>query len=147
RPARQAGTAGRHGRPARGMAATRAGGGTGMGEQTTSGSGTAGSGEAAGGGGRGGGRRGGLFDDLAGIAGGAFSALAGLRSEMEAAARSQAEAMIQRFDLVGREELDAAMEVARRAREEAEALAARVAALETRLGVAGRDAPPAATMT
>ena len=80
-----------------------------------------------------GGRRGGgLFDDLAGVAGGAFSALAGLRQEMEAMARAQADLMIQRLDLVKREELDAAMEVARRALERVEALETRLAALETR---------------
>lgn len=80
-----------------------------------------------------GGKRRGLFDDLAGVAGGAFSAMAGLRAEAEAIARSQAEAMIQRMELVRREELDAALEVARRAREQAEALEARVAALEARI--------------
>jgi hypothetical protein len=48
-------------------------------------------------------------------------------------ARSQAEAMVRRLDLVRREELDAAMEVARRAREQAEALEARLAALEARV--------------
>jgi BMFP domain-containing protein YqiC len=94
-----------------------------------------------GGGGR---KRGGLFDDLAGVAGGAFSALAGLRTEMEAMARSQAEALVQRMELVRREELDAALEVARRAREQAEALEARVAALEARLAGDGADAGAAA---
>lgn len=84
-------------------------------------------------GGFGGGKAGRLFDDLAGVAGGAFSALSGLRAEVESAARSQAEAVIQRLELVKREELDAAMELARRAREEAEHLAARVEALEARL--------------
>lgn len=79
--------------------------------------------------------RGKLMDDLAGVAGGAFSVLAGLRTEAEAMAKSQAEAMVRRFDLVKREELDAAMEVARRAREQAEALEDRVAALEARLAV------------
>ncbi|HYF06552.1 MAG TPA: accessory factor UbiK family protein [Acetobacteraceae bacterium] len=80
-----------------------------------------------------GGRRGGkLFDDLAGVAGGAFSALAGLRQEMEAMARSQADLMIQRLDLVKREDMDAAMELARRATERVEALEARIAALEAR---------------
>lgn len=83
----------------------------------------------------GGRKRGGLFDDIAGVAGGAFSALAGLRSEVEAMARSQAEAMVQRLDLVRREDLDAAMEVARRAREGQEALEARVVALEARLAL------------
>jgi len=86
--------------------------------------------------GDGGRRRGGLFDDLAGMAGGAFSVLAGLRQEVEAMARSQVEAMVQRLELVRREELDAALEVARRAREAAEALEARVASLEARLGIA-----------
>jgi BMFP domain-containing protein YqiC len=78
-------------------------------------------------------RRGGLFDDLAGVAGGAFTALAGLRTEMEQMARSQIEFMVQRLELVRREDLDAALEVARRAREEADSLSARLAALETRL--------------
>jgi BMFP domain-containing protein YqiC len=76
-----------------------------------------------------------FMDDLAGMAGGAFSVLAGLRAEAEQMAKSQAEAMVRRFDLVKREELDAAMEVARRAREQAEGLETRVAALEARLAV------------
>ncbi len=97
------------------------------------------------GGGAGGGRKrggGGLFDDLAGVASGAFSALAGVRAEVEAAARSQVEALVQRLDLVKREELDAALEVARRAREGQEALEARVSALESKLAAAAQPAPP-----
>lgn len=82
-----------------------------------------------------GGRPGGkLFDDLAGVAGGAFSALSGLRQEMETMARSQADLMIQRLDLVKREDLDAAMELARRAVEKLELLEARLAAVEAKLG-------------
>lgn len=77
-----------------------------------------------------GGGRARLMDDLAGVAGGAFSVLTGIRAEIEAIAKAQAEAIIRRLDLVRREELDAAMDVARRAREQAEDLAARVAALE-----------------
>lgn len=92
-----------------------------------------------GGEGRGGGKRG-LFDDLAGMAGGAFSVLAGARAEAEAMMRAQVEAMVQRLELVRREELDAALEVARRAREQAEALEARVAALEARLAAQDRPA-------
>lgn len=80
-----------------------------------------------------GGRRRSLFDDLAGVAGGAFSAIAGMRAEVESMARAQVEAMVQRLELVRREDLDAAMEVARRAREGEEVLAARVEALEARL--------------
>lgn len=85
-----------------------------------------------------------FMDDLAGMAGGAFSVLAGIRAEAEQIAKSQAEAMVRRLDLVKREELDAAMEVARRAREQAEALEARVAELEHRLAAleAGAAASP-----
>ena len=79
-----------------------------------------------------GGGRARLMDDLAGVAGGAFSVLTGIRAEIEAIAKAQAEAIIRRLDLVRREELDAAMDVARRAREQAEDLEARVAALEAK---------------
>ena len=85
-----------------------------------------------------------FFDDLAGVAGGAISALAGLREEVEALARARIDEAIRRLDLVKREELDAMAELAANARagqEAAEAqllevqrglaaLAARVAALE-----------------
>ncbi|MBR0662450.1 accessory factor UbiK family protein [Neoroseomonas oryzicola] len=85
-----------------------------------------------------------FMDDLAGVAGGAFSLLAGVRTEVEAMAKAQAEAIVRRLDLVKREELDAAMEVARRAREQAEALEARLAALEHRVSEleAGTDSSP-----
>jgi BMFP domain-containing protein YqiC len=86
-----------------------------------------------------------FFDDLAGVAGGAISALAGLREEIEAVARSHIDDAIRRLDLVKREDLDATAELAANARagqEAAEAmlhdalqrlaaLEARVAALET----------------
>jgi hypothetical protein len=85
-----------------------------------------------------------FMDDLAGVAGGAFSLLSGVRTEVEAMAKAQAEAMVRRLDLVKREELDAAMEVARRAREQAETLEARLAALEQRVAAleAGTDSSP-----
>ena len=101
--------------------------------------GAGGFGKGFGGGPFGGGGRGKFFDDLAGVAGGAFSVLAGARAEIEAAVQAQVEALTARLNLVKREELDAALEVARRAREEAEGLSTRVAALEARL-----DAMPAA---
>jgi BMFP domain-containing protein YqiC len=86
-----------------------------------------------------------LFDDLAGVAGGAISALTGLRDEAEAMARGRVEDVIRKLDLVKRDELDAAMDLAVNARagQEAaesrltdalarlEALEARVAKLET----------------
>jgi BMFP domain-containing protein YqiC len=76
------------------------------------------------------------LDDLAGMAGGAFSLLSGMRAEIEAMARAQAEALVQRLDLARADDVEAAMEVARRARAEVEALTLRVAALEARLGSA-----------
>jgi BMFP domain-containing protein YqiC len=74
-----------------------------------------------------------FFDDLSRVAGGAFSAISGLRDEFEAHMREQFERLIGRLDLVKREEFEVVKEMASRARLEQEALAARVAALEARL--------------
>jgi BMFP domain-containing protein YqiC len=74
-----------------------------------------------------------LFDDFAGVAGGAISALAGLREEAEAVARGRIDAAIRRLDLVRREELDAALALAANARAGQEAAEARLAALEARV--------------
>ena len=57
-----------------------------------------------------------MFDDLAGVAGGALSALMGLRDEAEAVARGRIDAAIRRLDLVRRDELDAALTLAANAR-------------------------------
>jgi BMFP domain-containing protein YqiC len=81
-----------------------------------------------------------FFDDLAGVAGGAISALAGLREEIEALARARIDDTIRHLDLVKREELDAVAELAANARAGQEAAEAqlhgalqRLAALESRL--------------
>jgi BMFP domain-containing protein YqiC len=81
-----------------------------------------------------------FFDDLAGVAGGAISALAGLREEIEALARARIDEMIRRLDLVRREEFDAMTELAVNARAGQEAAEAqlhdvsqRLAALEVRV--------------
>ncbi|MGH7212882.1 MAG: accessory factor UbiK family protein, partial [Acetobacteraceae bacterium] len=57
-----------------------------------------------------------FFDDIAGVAGGAISALAGLREEVEAMIRARLDDAIRRFDLVRREDLDAMSEMAANAR-------------------------------
>ena len=57
-----------------------------------------------------------FFDDLAGVAGGAISALAGLREEIEALARARIDEAIRRLELVRREEFDAMAELAANAR-------------------------------
>ncbi len=70
-----------------------------------------------------------FFDDLAGVAGGAISALAGLREEAEAIVRARIDETLRRLDLVRREELDAVQELAARARAGQEAAEARLAAI------------------
>lgn len=74
-----------------------------------------------------------FFDDLAGVAGGAISALAGLREEIEAMARARIDEAIRRLDLVKREELDAMAELAANARAGQEAAEAQFHDLEERL--------------
>jgi len=72
-----------------------------------------------------------FFDDLAGVAGGAISALAGLREEVASLVRARVEETVRRLDLVKREEFEAMAELARRAKAEVEALERRVAVLES----------------
>ena len=74
-----------------------------------------------------------FFDDLAGVAGGAMSALAGLREEAESTMRARAEDMIRKLDLVRREDLEAVQEMAANARSAQVAMEARLTALEARL--------------
>jgi BMFP domain-containing protein YqiC len=76
-----------------------------------------------------------FFEDLAGVAGGAISALAGLREEVEAVVRARVDEAIRRLELVRRDELEAVTELAANARAAQEVLEARVAALEARLAV------------
>jgi BMFP domain-containing protein YqiC len=74
-----------------------------------------------------------FFDDLAGVAGGAFSALAGMREEVESTIRARVDEAIRRLDLVKREDLEAVQEMAARARSGQEAAEARLAALEAKV--------------
>jgi len=86
-----------------------------------------------------------ILDDLAGVAGGALSALVGIREEIEAVIRARIEEKIRRLDLVRREELDAVQELAANARAGQEAAEARLAELEARLTAleaSARDAGP-----
>jgi BMFP domain-containing protein YqiC len=86
-----------------------------------------------------------FFDDLAGVAGGAISALAGLREEAEAVFRARLDEAIRRLDLVRREELDAVGELAANARAGQEAAEAKLAAVMARLdALEARLAPPPA---
>lgn len=74
-----------------------------------------------------------FFNDLAGVAGGAISALAGMREEAEAMMRARLDDLVQRMELVRREELEAAQEMAANARAGQEAADTVIAALQVRL--------------
>lgn len=85
-----------------------------------------------------------FLDDLAGVAGGAFSALAGVREEAESMVRARVDEAIRKLDLVKRDDLNAVQEMAANARAGQEAAEARLAAMETRLAAlerAGAAAP------
>jgi BMFP domain-containing protein YqiC len=74
-----------------------------------------------------------FFDDIAGVAGGAISALAGLRDEAESVLRARVDDILQRMDLVRREEFEAVQDLAANARNAQETAEAHATALETRL--------------
>jgi BMFP domain-containing protein YqiC len=76
-----------------------------------------------------------FFDDLAGVAGGALSALAGLREEAEAMVRARIDETIRKLELVRKEELDAMSELAANARAGQEAAEATLRALADRVAV------------
>src|SRR3546814_9323964 len=77
-----------------------------------------------------------FFDDLARVAHGALSTAAGVRTEIEQMIRQQFERFLADRDLVSRDEFEAVEEMAARARQEQEALVARVAELEAALAKA-----------
>ncbi len=74
-----------------------------------------------------------IFDDLAGMAGGAISALSGLREEIEAMVRARLDEAVRRLELVKKDEFDAVAEMAATARAGQEAAEARITALEVRI--------------
>ncbi|MBK3774199.1 accessory factor UbiK family protein [Azospirillum sp. YIM DDC1] len=86
-----------------------------------------------------------ILDDLARVAGGALGALSSLREEAEAQMRQQFERVLSRMDVVSREEYEAVRAMAAKAREEQEAMAERLAALEATVAglQAGREPKPA----
>ena len=71
-----------------------------------------------------------IFDDIAKVAGGALSALGGLKQEIETMVRDRFERFMAEGNFVRREEFDAVQAMAAAARSEQEKLAARVAELE-----------------
>lgn len=71
-----------------------------------------------------------FFDDMAKVANSAAGVASGLREEVEMRVREQMERLLQRMDLVTREEFEVVREMAAQARQEQEALSARLAELE-----------------
>ena len=75
-----------------------------------------------------------FFDEVARLMNDAAGVTQGVRREFETLFRSQAERILRDLDIVKREEFEAVKDMARLAREENEALKARIAALEAALG-------------
>lgn len=71
-----------------------------------------------------------LMNDAAGVA-------SGVRREVDAVFRSQADRILRELDVVKREEFEAVKDMARIAREENEGLKARIAALEAKISSGG----------
>ena len=78
-----------------------------------------------------------FFDEIARLMNDAAGVASGVRREFETMVRAQADRVLRDLDVVKREEFEAVKEMARLAREENEALKARIAALEARLGPGG----------
>ena len=78
-----------------------------------------------------------FFDEIGRLMNDAAGAAQGVKREVDALWRNQIEKILRDIDVVKREEFEAVKEMARLAREENEALAARVAALEAAIGKAG----------
>jgi len=75
-----------------------------------------------------------FFDEVARLMNDAAGVASGVRREFDTVMRTQAERILRELDVVQREEFEAVKEMARLAREENEALKARIAALEAKLG-------------
>ena len=74
-----------------------------------------------------------FFDEVARLMNDAAGVAQGVRREFETLFRNQTERFLRDLDVVKREEFEAVKEMARIAREDSEALKARLAALEARL--------------
>ncbi len=85
-----------------------------------------------------------ILDEFARLMTDAAGAAQGVRREVETAFRAQAERILNSMDVVQREEFEAVKEMAVKARDENDRLAARLAAIEEKLGAAPASAAPKA---
>jgi BMFP domain-containing protein YqiC len=83
-----------------------------------------------------------LYDEFARLMNDAAGVAQGVRREFDTVLRTQAERILRDLDVVHREEFEAVKEMARLAREENEALKARIEALEAKFA-----APPTGSAT
>ena len=83
-----------------------------------------------------------MFDDFVKMVNGFAGTFAGMGREAESSAREKMREWIGGMDFVSRDEFDAVKAMAAAAREENEALKARVAALEAKAGGAAAKAAP-----
>jgi BMFP domain-containing protein YqiC len=82
-----------------------------------------------------------LYDEFAKLMNDATGVATGMRREFETVLRTQAERILRDLDVVQREDFEAVKEMARLAREENEALKARITVLEAKVGAAPGPAP------
>jgi BMFP domain-containing protein YqiC len=86
-----------------------------------------------------------FFDEIGRLMNDAAGAAQGVKREVDTVVRNQAEKILRDLDIVKREEFEAVKDMARLAREENEALKARIATLEAKLGVSS-SAPDVGAM-
>ena len=86
-----------------------------------------------------------LFDDFVKVMNGAAGTLAGMGREAEGAFRERMREWVGGLDMVSREEFEAAKAIAVAAREENQALKARIEALEAKAGPAAAPAAKPST--
>ena len=82
-----------------------------------------------------------IFDEMARLMNDAAGVAQGVRREFDSLFRSQADRILRELDVVPREEFEAVKEMARLAREENEALKARLDALEAKAAKRPKAAP------
>jgi BMFP domain-containing protein YqiC len=88
-----------------------------------------------------------IFDEMARLMNDAAGVASGVRREFDTVFRTQAERILRDLDVVQREEFEAVKEMARLAREENEALKARIEALEAALAAGAGPGAVGATPT
>jgi BMFP domain-containing protein YqiC len=84
-----------------------------------------------------------FFDELAKLMSNAAGAAQGVRREIDTLVKAQVERVLNDMGAVRRDEFDVVRDMAQRAREENDRLAARVAELEAKLGASPGSAAPA----